>query len=113
MDRTEFLNKFFKMYPTSFTEANIPVWWEIYEGILPVTIDYNRLFNDLIMNWHTMGTAPSPNWFKENHLITNAKKDERCAAIVHIEEIKRTAEPMPEDVKTKMRDLMNKLKMGV
>ena len=111
MDRTEFLEKFFKMYPSSFTETNVSVWWSVYEKILPASIDFDRLFNDLIMNWHTMGTAPSPHWFRENHMVSSAKQDNKCAALLHAEEIKKDCVPPPPELKAKMAALKEKMGM--
>lgn len=111
MDRTAFLEKFFKMYPSSFNENNIPVWWEIYEGILPVNVNFDKLFYHLVTEWNSTGTAPAPTWFKESSTVNSAKND-KCSALIHAEEIKQTAEPMPETFKLKLAELKQKMSMG-
>ena len=112
MDRTAFLDKFFKMYPSSFNESNIPVWWDIYEGILPVNVNFDKLFYHLITEWNSTGTAPAPNWFKESHTVNSALK-ENSSALKHIEGIKNDPlnVPMPEDFKIKMEALKEKMRM--
>ena len=112
MDRTEFLTKMFRMYPNSFNEFNIADWMEAYRAVLSDSrIDYERLFQTMIRKWNSTTVAPHPSWFDEN-VSASIVKDERNAAIRHIEEIKETAEPMPEDFKIRMQALKQKLSMG-
>lgn len=111
MDRTAFLEKFFKMYPSSFNENNIPVWWDIYEGILPINVDFDKLFHHLVTEWQSTGTAPAPTWFNDSHTVNSAKSN-KCVALRHMEEIKQTAEPMPESFKLKIQELKQKMSMG-
>lgn len=112
MDRTEFLTKMFRMYPNSFNEFNIADWMEAYKAVLSDSrIDYDRLFQTMIRKWSSTTVAPHPSWFDEN-VSTSIVKDESCTAIRHIEEIKKTAEPMPESFKARMEELKQKMSMG-
>lgn len=112
MDRTEFLTKMFRMYPNSFNEFNIADWMEAYKAVLSDSrIDYERLFQTMIRKWNSTTIAPHPSWFDEN-VSTSIVKDERSAVMRHLEEIKETAVPMPEDFKIKMEALKQKLSMG-
>lgn len=112
MDRTEFLEKLFRMYPQIFNEYNTSDWCDAYESALSdVNIDYDHLFRVMIMNWEDMRKAPSPRWFRINH-TASIKHDDRCAAVVHMEDIKKDSVPPPEHIKEKMELLRQKMSMG-
>ena len=112
MDKTAFLKRLFAMFPMNFNENNIQYWIEAYESAFGNSkINYDKLFHFMIAEHNNMSSAPSPKWFLENKSMC-IEKDERSAAIRHIEEIKETAVPMPEDFKIKMEALKQKLSMG-
>ena len=113
MDRTTFLEKLFRMYPANFNEFNIPDWFEAYELILSSPrINYDKLFTLMIKTWTSTTNAPHPQWFEAN-VSSAIERDERCSAVRHIEEVKRTAEPIPEHVKMKMEELKRKMAVNV
>ena len=109
MDRTSFLEKLFRMYPSSFNEFNIKDWFDAYEQVLASPrINYDKLFTLMIKTWTSTTVAPHPQWFETN--ISNViEKDDKCAAVRHIEEIQRTSEPIPEHVKIRMEELKRKM----
>jgi len=112
VDRVAFLSKMFRMYPMSFNEYNIEDWMEAYKSVLSnPKINYDNLFNLMIRKWNSTANAPTPQWFEEN-ISQVIEKDERCAAIRHIEEMRETAEPMPEYVKVRIEELKKKMSMG-
>ena len=111
MDRNGFIERLFTMFPLNFNENNIPYWSEAYESVLTGSINYDKLFHFMIMEHNNMSAAPSPKWFADNR-SSYIERDERSAAIRHIEEIKETAEPMPEYIKVRMEELKKKMSMG-
>lgn len=114
MDKTSFLERLFAMFPMNFNENNIPFWIEAYETAFGSSrIDYNKLFQFMIAEHSNMSSAPSPKWFRDNK-ASCVIKDDTCAAIQHLEEIKNDPLniPMPEDFKIKMEALKQKLSMG-
>lgn len=111
MDKNGFLERLFTMFPLNFNENNIPYWSEAYENVLSSPrINYDKLFRFMITEHTNMSSAPSPKWFADNR-ANYIEKDERPATIRHLEEIRQTAEPMPEDFKEKMRMLKEKVTM--
>lgn len=60
MDRTEFLQNIFAMFPQNFNEFNVKLWKQQYENHLSEYIDYDEL-NLQFMNYHkSMSSAPTP-----------------------------------------------------
>ena len=111
MDRNEFIERIFTMFPLTFNENNIPYWTEAYESVLIGSINYDKLFHFMIMEHNNMSAAPSPKWLNDNR-SSYIERDERSAAIRHIEEIKQDAVPPPETFKLKLAELKKKMSMG-
>ena len=60
MDRTEFLNNLFLMFPQNFNEFNVRLWRKQYENHLSVHIDYDSLDNEFMNHHKSMISAPTP-----------------------------------------------------
>lgn len=111
MDRSEFLQRLFSMFPMNFSEGNVTYWMEAYEAILNVALDFDKLFFIMISNYDKTNTAPSPKWFKEN-MSGAIKKEDKCPALRHIENLQQEQlTPMPDDVRKRLECLKQKLAM--
>lgn len=65
MKKHEFIEKLFKMYPSSFTQSNVDTWLSNYEIGLGDNLNYDLLFNKVITKYG--GTKiPSIAWLLEN-----------------------------------------------
>lgn len=112
MNKEEFLNRFFKMYQNTFTNDNMKIWAEAYNLVFGNRkINYDKLFEIMVMRYQNTLTAPPPAWFKEcmgECLI----KMEKCSALIYIEKIKKEpSSPPPEDFKQKLQALIAKTAM--
>lgn len=65
MNRGEFLEKLFMLYPDSFSEKNKHVWLEAYKRVLQdPEIDYDKLFKTLLTEYK-FKAAPPTSWIWE------------------------------------------------
>ena len=113
MNRDEFLERLFMMYPANFTPDNIRYWTEGYEDVLPLNIDFHKLYLIMLRNYDDTLKAPSPKWFSEN--AKNCKKETSNEALEHIKRIKEEGKQyteIPAHVKERMANLAKKLSMA-
>lgn len=110
MNRDEFLQNLFSMYPNTFTEINLQTWHKAYCIIFGnKKIDYDKLFEIYVTNYQSVSTPPSPAWFKEN-LSTCIIKPDICAALKHSIEIKKDGgTPPPPYIKQQITKLLQKV----
>lgn len=59
MDKIDFINTILEMYPSSFTENNTQMWIDLYTRKLPSNIDFQQLFDDLLVSYQNTNVAPS------------------------------------------------------
>lgn len=64
MDKETFIMALIEMYPNSFTESNTQMWIEAYSAVLPDKLDFQELFDDLLVNYTSTNYAPSTGFFK-------------------------------------------------
>lgn len=109
MDRTEFLNNLFLMFPQNFNEFNVKLWKQQYENHLSEYIDYDSLDRQF-MNYHkSMISAPTP---------TDLRDIARSLNLVHIPHKERSympsnAAPPPKEWHEQYEKLKKKLSMRV
>lgn len=68
MDRDTFLSKIFNLFSGSFTKGNGSAWLDAYRRTLTADIDYDNLYDFVIMNYSGK-TAPSPAFLLKNSKI--------------------------------------------
>lgn len=76
MEREEFLEKIYGLYPNSFSKGNAASWLEAYKTVLTETIDYNELYKFTISNYAGV-TAPSPAYLLKNAVIKQRYEDKK------------------------------------
>lgn len=64
MDKATFIQALLEMFPNSFTESNTQMWIEAYSAVLPEKIDFQELFDDMLVNYNSTNYAPSTAFFK-------------------------------------------------
>lgn len=112
MNKSEFLQRLFSMFPSNFNENNMGYWLKAYETVLCGNIDFDKLFFIMISRYENICSAPSPKWLKDN-LQDAIIKNKKSLALVHIENINREErEPMSEETKRKLNQLIQKMSMG-
>lgn len=109
MDRTQFLENLFIMFPLCFTPANVQIWRSKYETILSPRIDYDRLDYKFITTWKNMKTPPSP-----SELLEMAREYIPAGSQVldDLDEARKNACPPPADFMDRVKKLQNKMSMG-
>ena len=109
MDRTEFLNNLFIMFPQNFNEFNVSMWREQYEFHLSPHINYDGLNRQFMGHHNSVSSAPTP---------TELRDIARSLNLIHIPRKEpsympsKPAPPPPEFYEAKKR-LMKKLGMAV
>jgi hypothetical protein len=71
MDRKDFLEQLFLMFPKNYCEANASIWRRAYEEVLPLTADFDSLMHTMISEY-SGSTIPKPAWFKSKPEVTRA-----------------------------------------
>ena len=75
MNRCDFIEKIFDLYPNSFTANNRSSWRDAYSQVLPLSVDFAELYSRML-NEYSGATAPKPAWLKSNVTFkTNQKPD--------------------------------------
>ena len=64
MDKKEFIAALLEMFPNSFTQGNTKMWVDAYSRVLPENIDFQELFDDMLVNYKATNYAPSTAFFK-------------------------------------------------
>lgn len=64
MNRAEFLNKLYALYPKSFTEENKAMWLEGYKEALSGGVDFDKLYTTVLLE-NEKRTAPTPRWLHD------------------------------------------------
>ena len=59
MDKMQFINTLLEMYPNSFTENNIQMWIDLLSKKLPNDINFQELFDDMVVSYQNTNVAPS------------------------------------------------------
>ena len=75
MNRDEFLEKLFRMYPATFTPQNMGIWAEGYEVVLKNNWDYDKLFNKFVRSYDKTNIAPAPSYFIDFKKDVEVKKE--------------------------------------
>lgn len=112
MNRDDFLQNLFSMYPNTFTEKNLRTWHKAYCIVFGnKKINYDKLFEIYVTSYQNTSIPPAPAWFKE-HISTCAIKPDICAALKHNMEIKQEGgTPPPAHIKQKLTKLLKKVSM--
>ncbi len=76
MNKNEFLEKLFTMYPNSFAQNNAAVWGEAYKEVLTDNIDFDALYKHVAANY-AGSTIPKPAYLKDNAVYIK-KTDNKC-----------------------------------
>lgn len=74
MNREQFLDALFTMFPRSFTDGNKQIWWDAYKKALSDVIDYDDLYETLVSHYDGK-TAPTPAWLKKNAKVKQELAD--------------------------------------
>ncbi len=74
MEREEFLEKIYGLYPNSFSKGNAASWLEAYKTVLTETIDYDELYKFTISNYAGV-SAPSPAFLLKNAVYKQRYED--------------------------------------
>lgn len=64
MDKKDFIDAIFAMYPNSFSNR-ASAWRNAYEVALPDQLDYEKLFDWMLVNYTSTSQAPAPAFFKK------------------------------------------------
>lgn len=88
MDKMQFINTLLEMYPNSFTENNIQMWIDLLSKKLPNDIDFQELFDDMVVSYQNTNVAPSTAFL----VNLAAKQRERNAQQAKAQEAIRQAE---------------------
>lgn len=73
MDRKDFIEQLFLMYPKSYCEANASIWRKAYEDVLPLTTNFDGLMRAVIGEY-SANTIPKPAWFKSRSEVIEATR---------------------------------------
>lgn len=63
MDKNEFITMILAMYPQSFTDENRDLWIDVYGNFFPDDLDFQELFDDLLVKYENKKIAPSTAFF--------------------------------------------------
>lgn len=74
MEREEFLQKIFTLYPLN--KGNGTNWLEVYKTVLKENIDYDALYKFTISNYAGV-SAPSPAFLLKNAVIKQRYEDKK------------------------------------
>lgn len=109
MNRDNFLQNLFSMYPNTFTEKSLQTWHKAYCIVFGnKKINYDKLFEVYVTNYQNTVVPPAPAWFKE-HMSDCIIRPDKCATLREIEKMKNEdCVPMPEEIKQKLKLLMTK-----
>lgn len=109
MNRDDFLQNLFSMYPNTFTEKNLQTWHKAYCIIFGnKKIDYNKLFEIYVTNYQSISIPPSPAWFKDWISLCTIRSD-ICPALKHNIEINQEGgTPPPPYIKQQITKLLQK-----
>jgi len=78
VDKKDFIDTIFTMYPNSFTKR-VDVWRNAYELALPEKMDYEKLFDWMLVTYHSTSQAPAPSFFKkfiQNYQIAQIQREQ-------------------------------------
>lgn len=78
MDKKDFIETIFAMYPNSFGKR-AEVWRNAYELALPDKMDYEKLFDWMLVNYASTSQAPAPAFFSKfirNYQIEQIQKEQ-------------------------------------
>ena len=73
MDRKDFIEQLFKMFPKSYCEANASIWRKAYEDVIPVNTDCKSLMRTVIAEY-SGSSIPKPAWFTDKTEVLRATK---------------------------------------
>lgn len=109
MNKDDFLQHLFSLYPNTFTEKNLRTWHKAYSIVFGnKKIDFNKLFEVYVTSYQSTAIAPAPAWFKE-HLSDCIIRPDKCAALVHIDKIREEGSvPPPKEFKEAIKNLIAK-----
>lgn len=65
MDRQQFLENLFLMFPMTFNEFNVSLWRAQYEQKLREDIDFQELFNTFMDEHKSVTVAPTPTFLRD------------------------------------------------
>lgn len=65
MIKKDFIDTIFAMYPSSFSAKTSEHWRRAYELALPDKLDYEKLFDWMLVNYNSTSQAPSPAFFSK------------------------------------------------
>jgi hypothetical protein len=76
MDRKDFIEQLFIMFPKSYCEANASIWRKAYEDVIPINTDCKSLMRTVIAEYS--GSAiPKPAWFTDKTEVIRATQAAR------------------------------------
>lgn len=75
MNRENFLKTFFNLYKNTFNEENSATWLEAYKSVLGMNVDFDRLYNTMLLEWDKR-TAPPPAWLKQRATYIQGQEPE-------------------------------------
>lgn len=110
MNRDEFIRKQLLKFGC-FNEVNTPIWQRDYESVLKEpNIDFDGLDMKILTDWDSTFNAPSTKWLKEAKRDF-IQRDDRCEALVHIENIRNgESVPPPPDVLARIEAMRKKMR---
>ena len=65
MIKKDFIDTIFAMYPNSFSAKTAEHWQRAYDLALPNDLDYEKLFDWMLVNYNSTSQAPSPAFFSK------------------------------------------------
>lgn len=92
MDKKEFIATVMAMYPQSFTKENQNLWMEIYLDFFPDDLDFQELFDDLLVNYQDKKIAPSTAFFTPYIQKQKARKHKQSETFQKLELWKKERE---------------------
>jgi len=114
VDKVQFINTLFEMYPNSYTESNIQMWFDLLVKKLPNDIDFQELFDDMLTSYQNTTQAPSTSFLvnlaakqKERNL-QQAKAQE---AIKQAEQWKKEREEIEKEDKPVIGEILSPLEV--
>ena len=108
MNRDNFLQNLFSMYPNTFTEKNLKMWHKAYCIVFETKkIDYDKLFEIYATSYQNTNIPPAPAWFNE-HIGECIIRPDKCAALIHMDKIKQEGSvPPPKEFKENLKNLIS------
>ncbi len=105
----EFIGLLLDMYPNSFTEGNTQLWVDLYVKKLPVNLDYQELFDDMLVSYQNAHSAPSTAFLLNlvaQQRERNAQKNKANETIKQVEQWKKEREEIEKEDKPVTCDIL-------